>query len=271
MIDWSTYIASIITSLVVALVTFVLGVKSGKNQTDRQKLQELYKSLLVHFQDLKERLDSCPRRWEQYEEHSAGWNITYLPPVRKMERDGNSIYIRPRLFKETLELERDTLKFGFDVEQFYTEVFDAIESDKSLFNVPTETSMGERTRKIKANDGKLYNTGRIMRLYECLSPGFSVSVRSALRSNGYLELHDDSNPYQFELIINPGAYKDSETLARKLGALVAECQSHDRLIAERDALKSRIDTLLKKLARRAKEPVPFWETFSGAFIDVFRP
>ena len=100
-----------------ALVTFVLGVKSGKNQADRQRLQEMYKSLLVHFQDLKERLDSYPRRWDQYEEHRVGWEIHYLPTVKKMEHDGSSVYIKQRLFSEALELERDVVEFGYDVER----------------------------------------------------------------------------------------------------------------------------------------------------------
>lgn len=48
-----TVLISLITSLIVSLITFTLGVKSGKNQSDRQQLKEFYKKMTVHFQELK--------------------------------------------------------------------------------------------------------------------------------------------------------------------------------------------------------------------------
>ena len=274
MIDWPTFLAGLIASLVVALVTFVLGVKSGKNQADRQRLQEMYKSLLVHFRDLKERLDSYPRRWEQYEEHRVGWEIRYLPPVKKMEHDGNSVYIKQKLFKEALELERDVLKFGYDVERYYDDIFDAIASDHNLFKAPIDTSTdvrGHKCRRIIADDGQNYTTGRSSRLFYFLQPGIGKRIEGALESGGYLTFHDDRNPYEHELTINPGAYDDLAIVAQRIESLSRESGLYNELNSQRASLKSRIDALMKKLTRRAKEPVPFWETFAGAFIDVFRP
>ena len=165
-----------------ALVTFVLGVKSGKNQADRQRLQEMYKSLLVHFQDLKERLDSYPRRWNQYEEHRVGWEIHYLPTVKKMEHDGSSVYIKQKLFSEALELERDVLEFGYDVERYYDDIFDAIASDDDLFKAPIDTSTdgrGRNCRRIKADDGQSYTNGRSSRLFYFLQPGIGKHIEEA--------------------------------------------------------------------------------------------
>ncbi|MDM8275643.1 hypothetical protein [Enorma phocaeensis] len=274
MIDWPTFLAGLVASLIAALVTFVLGVKSGKNQTDRQRLQEMYRSLLVHFQDLKERLDSYPRRWEQYEEHHVGWETHYLPPVKKMEHEGNSVYIKARLFNEALELERDVLKFGYDVERYYDSLFDAIASNESLFKAPIDTSndgRGRKCRRLKANDGQNYTTGISSRLFYFLQPGIGKRIEDALGSGGYLTFHDDRNPYEHELTINPGSYDDLPTFAQQIESLSRESGLHDELNSQRTSLKTRIDALIKKLSRRAKEPVPFWETFAGAFVDVFRP
>lgn len=274
MIDWPTFLAGLIASLIVALVTFVLGVKSGKNQADRQRLQEMYKSLLVHFQDLKERLDSYPRRWDQNEEHHVGWEIHYLPTVKKMEHDGSSVYIKQKLFNEALELERDVLKFGYDVERYYDDIFDAIASDDSLFKAPIDTSTdgrGRSCRRIKADDGQSYTTGRSSRLFCFLQPGIGKHIEGALGSGGYLTFHDDRNPYEHELTINPGSYDDLSIFAQRIESLSRKSGLYDELNSQRTSLKSRIDALTKILTRRAKEPVPFWETFSGAFIDVFRP
>lgn len=54
---WQTVLLSLATSLIVSFLTFVLGLKSGKNQTDRAKLQNLYKNLYSHFSELKESLN----------------------------------------------------------------------------------------------------------------------------------------------------------------------------------------------------------------------
>ena len=54
---WQTIVLSFATSLIVSLITFILGLKSGKNQADRAKLQDLYKNLYSHFSDLKDSLN----------------------------------------------------------------------------------------------------------------------------------------------------------------------------------------------------------------------
>ena len=46
-----TVLLSLATSLFVSMVTFILGLKSGKNQADRAKLQELYKNIHRHFSE----------------------------------------------------------------------------------------------------------------------------------------------------------------------------------------------------------------------------
>lgn len=63
-----TVLISLGTSLIVSLITFILGLRSGKNQADRQKMQELYKKLYSHFSELKKSIeeDRC-RTWESYD------------------------------------------------------------------------------------------------------------------------------------------------------------------------------------------------------------
>lgn len=42
----------------------------------------------------------------------------------------------------------------------------------------------------------------------------------------------------------------------------------DCVASEKELLK-RIETIKKILAKRAKDPTSFWETFAGAFADIF--
>lgn len=46
-------IISIITSLIISGITFIFGLKSGKNQADREKLQNLYKEMYGKRQTIR--------------------------------------------------------------------------------------------------------------------------------------------------------------------------------------------------------------------------
>jgi len=50
--DWTSILTSIFTSLTVSLITFIFGLRAGKNQTDRPKLKEYYRDLTAHFENL---------------------------------------------------------------------------------------------------------------------------------------------------------------------------------------------------------------------------
>lgn len=273
-IDWPTVLVSLGVSLVVALITFTLGLKSGKNQADRQKLQDLYKSLLVHFEDMRERLDSYPRRWEQYDKKDIGWDTHYLPPARKMRDSGDSVYINKDIFDEALELERDTLSFSYDLQRFYDDFFDAIVGCEELIKTQVEVTRENRGHKcysIKTSSDRKDTTGTGLRLFYFLKPGFENSITDALNKGGYLTFNDDRNPYQHVLTITQGSFDDASTMGIKLVELAKSCDSYEPLIKKRSDLKARIDKLTKKLTRKAKEPISFWETFFGAFGDMFRP
>ncbi len=90
-----TVLLSLATSLFVSMVTFILGLKSGKNQADRAKLQELYKNIHRHFSELKEALaDDCPKLWEHYKK-----NDEYLPLIKELESTGDILFINAKFMK----------------------------------------------------------------------------------------------------------------------------------------------------------------------------
>ena len=87
-----TVLLSLATSLFVSMVTFILGLKSGKNQADRAKLQELYKNIHRHFSELKEALaDDCRKLWEHYKK-----NDEYLPLIKELESTGDILFIKKK-------------------------------------------------------------------------------------------------------------------------------------------------------------------------------
>ena len=93
---WQTIGLSFATSLIVSLITFILGLKSGKNQADRAKLQDLYKNLYSHFSDLKDSLNkNRPKSWKNYKKVERGiYSVEYFPPVKELHRTGDILFIK---------------------------------------------------------------------------------------------------------------------------------------------------------------------------------
>ena len=98
-------IASAITSIIVSLFTFILGLKSGKNQADRALLQDLYKRLYSHFSELETGLkEKRPKRWTDYQCIKESNIIRYYPVVREMERTGDILHVNDKIARQALEL-----------------------------------------------------------------------------------------------------------------------------------------------------------------------
>jgi len=273
-IDWPTFLVGLLASLIVALVTFILGLKSGKNQADRQHLQDLYKTLLVHFNDIEECLYTYPRKWEHYEEKKVSWGGKYLPPVKKLENSGDSIYIKKKLFDEAIVLERDALNYGEDISSFYKEFLTRVAESSGLFNVHYSVEKEAYQRKclhvISPKKDK-YSTGIMGRLFYFLLPNQREPLKRFFKNSGYTSFQGDGSTINWELVITPDTYDDVDVLIDKLISLAESCETYQKLTRGRKELSSRINMLTKKLERKAKEPISFWETFVGAFWDVFKP
>lgn len=99
---WQTIGLSFATSLIVSLITFILGLKSGKNQADRAKLQDLYKNLYSHFSDLKDSLNkNRPKSWKNYKKVERGiYSVEYFPPVKELHRTGDILFIKKGIAKK---------------------------------------------------------------------------------------------------------------------------------------------------------------------------
>lgn len=153
-----TVLISLITSLIVSLITFTLGVKAGKNQSDRQQLKEFYKNITVHFQELKYGLDSYnPKTWVHYRDN----NHNYNPLIKSMVTNGDIIEINKTIAVQAEKLEKDVLIVGW---KFYDKF-------QELFDIALEVigQYGNLNYNKTGNEYKLINdsTGRAYREY-CL-------------------------------------------------------------------------------------------------------
>ena len=89
-----TILISLFTSIVVSLFTFILGLKSGKNQTDRAMIQDIYKKMYAHFDDLGEHIKrNRPKSWESFKSIKYDMNRTkYFPVVSELKMNGDLLY-----------------------------------------------------------------------------------------------------------------------------------------------------------------------------------
>ena len=62
----------------------------------------------------------------------------------------------------------------------------------------------------------------------------------------------------------------SEYVEYLFSALEKNVMGYNELCIRKKTLMSKIDKLNKKLSKKAREPVGFWETIFGAFADMFR-
>lgn len=271
----NTVVTSILTSAVVSLFTFVLGLKSGKNQADRAFLQELYKKLYAHFSELEIGLkEKHPKRWEDYERVDKGNTICFYPPVRKMEKTGDILYLQNRIAKQASQLEIDCLCYESNVDDLCKKIHKFLVQHQELYKgeLIDETYDKQRNpmKKVKTSnpDGcKTYRNFSYGTLADKEKVVKLLNERDSVEEKYSLSFYMRGNPPEREFIICPGSLAvDNDIFATK----VSEYANNElnSVAVEKDLLK-RITKLKKKLAKRAKNPTGFWETFAGAFIDIF--
>lgn len=275
-----TVLLSLATSLIVSLVTFILGLKSGKNQTDRAKLQNLYKNLYSHFSDLKESLQrNRPKSWESYKKVERGlYSVEYYPLVKELKRSGDILFLKKKIADEALDLEMQVMNYSYDLKRHIPEIHTALISDMGMYTA------GYTFKKYQRNDNEtahfetanpngcnsfwpqnyrvLYNREEALKLFQQMQENATTAI----------EFTDGGNPINYSAKIYPGGFtvSASDYAEWLFSTLEKNVAGYTELCNRKKALILRIDKLNKKLERKAKEPVSFWETLFGAFVDMFR-
>lgn len=276
--ELQTIILSFITSLIVSLITFTLGLKSGKNQTDRTKLQNLYRDLYSHFSDLRNSLErNRPKSWEQYKKVQKGmYSEEYFPPVKELKRSGDILFLDKKLATQSLELEKQLMNYSHKLKCTIPEIHAVIISELEIFQDGYKFSSYHGDDKshfktanpnncssfIPMNYRDFINKQEIAKLFQKLDINKSTA----------LEFTSGDNPISYSAMFYPGGIKikADEYSDHLFSKIEKEVTGYSELRNQKDLLISKIDELNEKIARKAKEPVSFWGTLLGAFADMFR-
>lgn len=268
-------IISVITSLVVSGITFIFGLKSGKNQADREKLQNLYKEMYVGLRDIRKALsEDTPKRYENYDSKTTGNRTQYLPPVTKIFYDGNNVFLNKRVAEDSLALERRCMTYGDMFSKASEGIHEIILDNINLF---TDGYKFESLRSQKDDKRKLVSCNP-----NGVNSCFLISYSSFLTEDGRANLEKllsdpekgvtfektDRGTILYNTTIYPGGLKVSYT---EFINCITEKTSlkQEQLRSEKKKLIKECDKKIKKLARRAKEPNSFLETVFGAITDIF--
>lgn len=264
---------SLLTSVIVSLMTFVLGLKAGKNQTDRVKLQELYKRLFSYFSELESGINEYrPKQWTDFKKIENGSRTRYYPDVREMERTGDLLFLNKNISKHALALELDCLKYEGNLKKMCYGLHDFFLQSEKMFMGPLEVepSGNNNNNRIKTDNPKLCKTYR--------TEPYGIMFNKE-RLVGLLNDRDNSeldyaisfcmrgNPPERSVTI----YPQSLAVENEMFANIIMKHTDGSVIEEeKDLLIKRIGKMKRRLASKARNPVGFWETFFGAFLDVFR-
>lgn len=270
---------SLCTSLLVSLFTFILGLKSGKNQADRAMIQKTYREIFSQLDELKRFIhDNRPKRWTHYEKIQLDLSsYRYIPPIAKLERAGQLLHIKPSIAKQAVELEQELVSYGADLFDSIKNIHNVLISDRNLYKeqgqfkkyqgqsdtVHFETfNPWKCQRFIQCDYRDFYNKDKVAKVFSQLTSDKTCAIEFRFQNNS------DCISYK---VYPEGLSETSEVFIEKIYTRFdAEIKDFSRLaLAKTDYLK-RIEKLNKKIAQRVKDPYTFWGTLGGAFWDIFR-
>ena len=278
--ELQTVLLSLATSLIVSLITFILGLKSGKNQTDRSKLQNMYKDLYSHFLDLEDSLErNRPKTWAHYKKVERGlYSVEYYPLVKELKRSGDILFIKKKLADQALELEKEILNYSHKLKYAIPEIHAVLISNLEIYQngykftsyrrESNNTSHFETANPTNCNSFSprnyrdLIDRQKTTKLFQDMDANQTTAI----------EFTSGDNPITYSAKFYPGGIKinTDQYITNLFDKLEKDVPGYNDLCNQKNNLIAQINKLNKKLAKKAKEPVTFWETILGAFGDMFR-
>lgn len=267
---WDTILTSFITSATVSLITFILGLRAGKNQSDRQSLKDRYRRLAVHFEDIASGIrHGRPREWGDYPvNHRAR---RFDTPVKQMLSDGSLLDMPSSLVQQMEDVEKDALAYGWRYQQ----------AADVAWNAAKNTVQQQAVVPLKETDCSLtpLSSQQIPRrwievsFFELLSDGVEMASKhlSDDPELGVVLVYYSRDRRRCEIRLGPGVVTGNVTdLLRDIWAVSSSVPEFRKVLQDKPSILRRVERLQRKLANRARDPHPFWETLVGAWLDLFR-
>lgn len=277
--NMQTVIISLLTSLFVSLFTFILGLKSGKNQADRSKVRQIYQTIYSQLEDLKRFIeDNRPHTWAYYEKEELGLHAyRNIAPINKLERNGELLLIKTPVAKKSVDLEKKAVNYGSQVFYLINNLHNVLTEDMSMY------VDGSGFKKYQGSTEKNYfetaNPTQCKSHIQCdyrdlLDMEYTIKLFERLISDNPcgIEFRLQTRNHVLSYMIYPESLTCSiqEFLQKMYEKFDNEITEFSEVLILKEVLLTEIRKLNKRVSKLAKEPFSFWETLFGAFGDIFR-
>lgn len=260
-----------VAPLVVGFVMFVIGQRSGKNQTDRPELRELYRTLLVHFEGLQSALsEGAPIGWSQVDPPRN--QSRTLPLVKRLKSEGrlHELPIAERLESvETRALDYASSLYDVIENGVFFQSVELLEEMATVEvvkqgNVTFKTPTGRDDRYFREPLSAILFENHMQELCERLDrpSNEGIGLQLTFMGNNFI------NPQ--EISVMP-SYLGSHTVAdfvRELRTKAVTRPEVRDVLEERHAVKVDLEELIGELKQRRQEPHTFWEGVGSAMKDL---
>lgn len=254
-----TVVVSTVTSAVISLATFMVGVRLAKDQGDRAVLREIYQRLFEHFRSLRDSIEARdPKTWQDF----ALRHERSMPPFRKMTESGEANLLPDVLKRECENLEVEALRAGSVykhwVDQTYGPELQTIVSTHTLGRASSIT--GRTYRQISVCELPLMSLGNIAELVEALEKnnhGLGIEFSTERGRTNMKHLYADK--------IENVTIADILTQARNLAH---ETDIGRKATQDVQGAFPQLEAILKKLTARIRDPHPLRESIVRALQDI---
>ncbi|TGM96785.1 hypothetical protein [Leptospira yasudae] len=272
-----TIIISIGSSIFVSLFTFILGLKSGKNQNDRQILKAHYRDLFTYFNDLNEGISkNNPITWSKYQSNVtlAGKRYSATPFLAK-HYTGITVDMSEKLVEEMRFVEQTAMQYGRDFnqtkelikgyiidifnEQFHLSVYEKDESKEHIFYINRRPAIGVGYHTVDI-DPELF----LSENYKSI-----ISIVSGFKGDGFQYLRVWLANKK-TIYIESSIVSDLPTVLNKISNRTISSKEVQVINQDKNAAALKLNLLINKIKNRVKDPHPFWNTLANSFADIFR-
>jgi hypothetical protein len=249
-----------ITGAVVSLIGFVIGMRVAKERADRAVLRALYQELYAHFRSIRDLAEQGrPKDWMDFKFSGD----RYIPLVKSLENDGRINVLPKRLAAQMSFVEMNSLNTGYKFKETMRDKLAPIVSEAF------EADVTKPTQSINGSPYSVYGLGELAlgrefsrdNLIDAEGNKVGVSIELSMKAGR------TSGLFAFEQTLKN---KFMPEFLSKIEHLISSHEASKQQANNLRAAMTEVETLLKEISRRIKDPNPFFETLITAIPDVFR-
>ena len=257
----ATVAVSALTSAIVSLIAFVVGVRLSKDQGDRPLLRALYQRLFEHFKEMREAIEQGqPKSWSSFPPK----NNEYVPPFRAMQQSGEVNLLPDELARECEKVEREALSAGSRLKQWLQETYIPDIRGYLTVLVPAGKKAIERRtyRELRASRlGSFSEDDLETFIHEIEAGGLGIAFEFATE-RGRTEPW-----FLFPEYVPEGNWASTLKEAWRRGHTSAEAAT---LHADLNKAAADLDALILALKARIRDPHPLLESVRRSMADAIQ-